>query len=79
MNVPKSDLEGTIPVFAIRFGVAAALRPLMMDKLWRCQDADRMVNKVDKGLHFNDITWEYYMYPEKTREVDDWEVAIEMQ
>ena len=76
-----------IPVFAILFGVTAALFvPLIAERFWRCNAESRMMAKADKEVHVyypskvDNAHWEYFKPPppimKRKNSNEEWEDFI---
>ena len=57
-----------VVVLGILLGVSLAIMlPLAADKVWKCNEEERMMAKGVKGLYYPEFTnanWEYFRKPE---------------
>ena len=60
-----------VVVLGILLGVSLAIMlPLAADKVWKCNEEERMMAKADRGVkglyypEFTNTNWEYFRKPE---------------
>ena len=60
-----------VVVLGILLGVSLAIMlPLAADKVWKCNEEERMMGKADRGVkglyypEFTNTNWEYFRKPE---------------
>ena len=57
-----------VVVLGILLGISVAIMiPLAADKVWKCNEEERMMAKAHRGLYYPEFTnanWEYFRKPE---------------